>query len=167
MACRTEALEKAKVYEKFGKIVDSQSIISISLESWKEMERLWMLLEKLLRYWEWLLDSKLQGLLGEVVEWLGRAENMIYNDEIPLLMNEVTASIISRKLEEHKAFFADLPQVVEKFETCKKTCDLRNVPPEQLQSIQNRMDLIGTRAARRRIKLKYFEHKVCSCSVAF
>lgn len=157
---KSEAVEKAKVYEKFGKIVDSQSIISISLDSWREMEKLWLLLEHLLRYWEWLLDSKLQGLLGEIVDWLGRAENMIYGDEIPQVMNEETARIISQKLEEHKAFFADLPKVVEKFETCKKTCDLRGVPPEQLRNIQNRIDSIGTRAVRRRIKLKYYEHKV-------
>ncbi|KAK6636175.1 hypothetical protein RUM43_009828 [Polyplax serrata] len=158
---KSEAVEKAKVYEKFGKIVDSQSIISISLDSWREMEKLWLLLEHLLRYWEWLLDSKLQGLLGEIVDWLGRAENMIYGDEIPQVMNEETARIISQKLEEHKAFFADLPKVVEKFETCKKTCDLRGVPPEQLRNIQNRIDSIGTRAVRRRIKLKYYEHKCC------
>lgn len=124
------------------------------------MEKLWILLENLLRYWEWLLDSKLLGLLGEVVNWLSQAENLIYSDEIPHVMNEETAGIISRKLEEHKAFFANLPKVVEKFETCKKTCDLVNIPPDQLRNIQNRIDSIGTRAARRRIKLKYYEHKV-------
>lgn len=161
MDCRAEAYEKAKIYDKFGKIVDSQSIISISLESWKEMERLWILLENLLHYWEWLLDSKLVGLLGEVVTWLAKAENLIYNDEIPQVMNEETAGIISRKLEQHKAFFADLPSVIEKFETAKRTTDLSYVPPQQMRNIQNRMDTIGVRAAKRRIRLKYFEHKVC------
>jgi nesprin-1 len=44
----------------------------------------------------------LPGDLGQVGEWLGRAEVLIGSDDIPTIMNEETASIISRKLEEHK-----------------------------------------------------------------
>jgi nesprin-1 len=44
----------------------------------------------------------LPGDLGQVGEWLGRAEALIASDDIPTIMNEETASIISRKLEEHK-----------------------------------------------------------------
>jgi nesprin-1 len=55
-----------------------------------------------LRHWLWLLDSGLPGDLGQVGEWLGRAEALIASDDIPTIMNEETASIISRKLEEHK-----------------------------------------------------------------
>jgi hypothetical protein len=42
------------------------------------------------------------GDLGQVGDWLGRAETLIASDDIPTIMNEETASIISRKLEEHK-----------------------------------------------------------------
>jgi hypothetical protein len=55
-----------------------------------------------LHHWLWLLDSGLPGDLGQVGEWLGRAEALIASDDIPTIMNEETASIISRKLEEHK-----------------------------------------------------------------
>jgi hypothetical protein len=55
-----------------------------------------------LHHWLWLLDSRLPGELGQVGEWLGRAESLIASDDIPTIMNEETASIISRKLEEHK-----------------------------------------------------------------
>jgi hypothetical protein len=55
-----------------------------------------------LHHWLWLLDSGLPGDLGQVGEWLGRAEALIGSDDIPTVMNEETASIISRKLEEHK-----------------------------------------------------------------
>jgi nesprin-1 len=55
-----------------------------------------------LRHWLWLLDSGLPGDLGQVGEWLGQAESLIVSDDIPTIMNEETASIISRKLEEHK-----------------------------------------------------------------
>lgn len=55
-----------------------------------------------LRHWQWLLDTRLPGSLGEVGEWLNQAEALIVSDDIPQIMNEETASIISRKLEEHK-----------------------------------------------------------------
>jgi nesprin-1 len=44
----------------------------------------------------------LHGDLGQVGDWLGQAEALIASDDIPTIMNEETASIISRKLEEHK-----------------------------------------------------------------
>lgn len=148
------------MYGKFGRLVDSQSIISITSDSWREMQRLWFILEDHLRHWEWLLDSKLPGLLGEVGEWLGRAENLINSDDIPQIMNEETASIISRKLEEHKLFFSELPNVIKKFETAKNTIDFTKVAREQLESIEKRLNSIGSRAAQRRVKLKFLEHKV-------
>lgn len=113
-----------------------------------------------MRHWEWLLDSKLPGALGEVGDWLGRAENLIYSDDIPQVMNEETAGIISRKLEQHKLFFAELPNITKKFELAKISTDARNVPREQLESIEKRLGTIGPRAQQRRVKLKFLEHKV-------
>jgi len=58
------------------------------------------------RHWLWLLDSRLPPPMGEVGHWLARAERLILSDatEIPSAMNEETASVISRKLEEHKVY---------------------------------------------------------------
>lgn len=38
----------------------------------------------------------------KIADWLIQAEHIIYDDDIPTVMNEDTAMIISRKLEEHK-----------------------------------------------------------------
>lgn len=55
-----------------------------------------------MRYWLRLLDSKLPPPFNQVGDWIARAEDLIESDDIPTAMNEETASIISRKLEEHK-----------------------------------------------------------------
>lgn len=75
-------------------------------------------------------------------------------------MNEETATIISRKLEEHKAFFVDLPAVQSKFENALHSPPAFNVPAAQLDSIAARLSAVGPLAAERRVKLKFLEHKV-------
>ena len=57
-----------------------------------------------MRHWLWLLDSHLPMPFCKIGEWLHTADNMIESDDIPTSMNEETAGIISRKLEEHKVF---------------------------------------------------------------
>ncbi|XP_059468655.1 muscle-specific protein 300 kDa isoform X2 [Neocloeon triangulifer] len=152
---------KQVVFEKLKKLVDTQSMVAITLESWREIERLWAKLESQIRYWQWFLDSNLPGALGEVGKWLGDAENLIFNDDIPQLMNEETATIISRKLEEHKAFFAELPNVQSKFESALRSTLTQSVPQVQLDDIASRLDAVGPMAAERRVKLKFLEHKCC------
>ncbi|PNF16720.1 hypothetical protein B7P43_G00879, partial [Cryptotermes secundus] len=66
--------EKAKVFGKLKRVIESQSMVTITVESWREIERLWTKLETQLHNWLWLLDSGLPGDLGQVGEWLGRAE---------------------------------------------------------------------------------------------
>jgi nesprin-1 len=106
------------------------------------------------------LDANLPGALGEVGKRLGEAEKLIFLDEIPQLMNEETATIISRKLEEHKAFFAELPAVESKFETAIHSHLTQGVPTAQLDDIAARLSAVGPLAAERRVKLKFLEHKV-------
>lgn len=56
-----------------------------------------------LKEWEWYLDRLLPPPMNRVGEWLSKAEFMISTgDDIPTVMNEETATVISRKLEEHK-----------------------------------------------------------------
>lgn len=57
-----------------------------------------------MRHWLWLLDSQLPEPFCQIGEWLYRAENLLEDNEIPVAMNEETAGIISRKLEEHKVY---------------------------------------------------------------
>lgn len=46
------------------------------------------------------------------------------------------------------------------FEQARNSALVKNIPPEQLQDLIHRLDSIGPRAAQRRIKLKFLEHKV-------
>lgn len=154
---KLEVDEKFILYDKLRSLYEAQSVISITGESWKEIDRLWTKLEYLLRLWLWLLDSRLPGELGEIGKWLAEAEKLIYSDDIPKIMNEETASIISRKLEEHKAFFADLPAIVERFEKAK----VDPVNLEQAQNMGARLNALGPKATQRRIRLKFLEHKCC------
>lgn len=118
--------------------------------------------------WLWLLDSSLPGELGEVGRWLALGENLLNSDDdIPSEMTEETAGIISNKLEDHKKFFLDLPEMAEKFKRAKNSPLARQAPPEQLDNMTARFDSLPIRAAKRRIKLKFLEHKCCLVAFLF
>lgn len=55
-----------------------------------------------LNQWRWALDNNLPSPFDKIADWLIRAENIVYNDDIPTVMNEDTATLINQKLEEHK-----------------------------------------------------------------
>lgn len=157
---KKEVDDKALTYDKLKNMVESQSTISITKESWRELSRLWRLLDEQLRHWLWLLDSRLPGDFKYVGEWLAKAERLVYYDETPTAMNEETAALISRKLEEHKTFFADLPAVQNIFSQAYGSVLAREVPSEQLNNMAVRLNEIGPKAAQRRVRLKFLEHKV-------
>lgn len=161
VAFKNEVEEKEKTFTKLKAIMESQSIISIAKESWFDINRLWNKLQSQLRYWLWLLDSLLPGDFRFVGEWLARAEQLLYLDEIPTAMNEETATVISRKLEEHKAFFVDLPTVQAKFAQAINSPLAREVPSDQLNNMAFRLNEVGPKASQRRVKLKFLEHKCC------
>lgn len=93
---------------------------------------------------------------------MARAEALLHSDnDIPMEMTEGTATIISNKLEDHKKFFLDLSVMSEKFQRAKNSPLARQVQPEQLESLSARFDSLPNRAARRRVKLKFLEHKCC------
>ncbi|KAF7272974.1 hypothetical protein GWI33_014281 [Rhynchophorus ferrugineus] len=158
---KSEVDERKKLYSKLKHLIESQSPVSIAKESWSEVTRLWNKLQQQLLYWLWLLDSKLPGDLKSIGEWLAKAEKLLYCDDIPTVMNEETATIISRKLEEHKAFFADLPAVEQRFALACQGPVANEVPSEQLNNMAVRLSEIGPKAAQRRVRLKFLEHKCC------
>ncbi|KAK3930234.1 Nesprin-1 [Frankliniella fusca] len=163
LAFRDELLVHAASYEKLSKLMASQSTAPVNMDAWQRVEDLWDTLEKQVQQWLWLLDSRLPPPLGEVGQWLAKAERLLTSDatDIPTVMNEETASVISRKLEEHKAFFAELPAVQAKFQAARLGPASLGVPPQQLESIGRRLEEVGPRAAQRRVKLKFLEHKCC------
>ena len=108
------------------------------------------------------MDSSLPGELGKAGRWLALAEQLLNSDnDIPADMNEETAGIISNKLEDHKKFFLDLPEMTEAFQRAKNSALSQNISPDHLDSMNSRYESLPTRAAKRRIKLKFLEHKCC------
>ncbi|XP_071454862.1 muscle-specific protein 300 kDa-like [Hetaerina americana] len=158
---KSEYNHKYEVYERLRKLVDSQTMVGITPESWKDTERLWLKLESQMRYWLSLLDARLPGAFSQVGAWLNQAENLITNDDIPNIMNEETASLIRTKLEKHKLFFADLPDIQNQFEQARASPLSQDIPPEQVDYMAERLRQIVPKAAQRRIRLKFLEHKCC------
>lgn len=119
-------------------------------------------------HWLWLLDSALPGELGEAGRWLARAEALIMSDnDIPEEMTEETANIISNKLEEHKKFFLDLPTMTERFHAVRNSQLALQVQQQQLIHMAARFESLPDRAAKRRIRLKFLEHKCCLIAFLF
>lgn len=55
-----------------------------------------------MKHWQWQLDLDLPEPFKAIGEWVIKAEQLINDNNIPAVMNEDTAVIISKKLEEHK-----------------------------------------------------------------
>lgn len=137
------------------------NIAALTQASWEDINSLWNQHQFQLRYWLWLLDSNLPGDFGVVGKWVADAEKMLYHDDIPATMNEETAAIISKKLEEHKRFFGTYDQVKELFLRAKQSPLAGRIPPEQLRNLEQRLYDIGPKAQQRRLNLKFLEHKCC------
>lgn len=113
-------------------------------------------------HWLWALDSALPGELGEAGRWLAKAEALLESDnDIPAEMMDSTAGIISNKLEDHKKFFLDLPAMTDKFQRAKNSPLAQQVQPEHLENMSARFNSLPDRAAKRKTKLKFLEHKCC------
>ncbi|KAL5279677.1 hypothetical protein ACFFRR_003964 [Megaselia abdita] len=162
LLARSEVDAHQSIYKKIQNLVESQTgFLQVSRQQWEQINSLWNRLQYQMLCWLWMLDSALPGDFGTVGKWLAQAEKILIDDDIPEVMNEETASIISRKLEEHKSFFAGLPQIQQIFEQAKRSPLASNVPMEQLRNMERRLNEIGPKAAERRIKLKFLEHKCC------
>lgn len=157
----SERLAREPTYNKLEKLMYTQSLVAIAPKSWRELVELWVELERLHRRWLWLLDQDLPGDFRTVGEWLARAEYLLYFDEIPTSLDERTAAIVSEKLEEHTAFFAGLPEVIDRFEMALGSPDAVSIPAIRLQDLKERLDTVRRRAPQRKARLKYLEHKCC------
>ncbi|KZC10894.1 Nesprin-1 [Dufourea novaeangliae] len=168
VALKTEADQQLVVYNKLQRLVETPTMISITRDSWRHIQTLWKNFEILMLHWLWSLDSALPGELGEAGRWLARAEALLTSDnDIPEEMTEETANIISNKLEDHKKFFLDLPSMVERFQAAKNSQLAMQVQPQQLNNMAARFESLPDRAAKRRIRLKFLEHKCCLIAFLF
>lgn len=55
-----------------------------------------------MKNWQWQLDATLPEPFRVIGEWVTKAEQLINDNHVPSVMNEETAVIISKKLENHK-----------------------------------------------------------------
>lgn len=162
VAAKSDADARFGLYNKLKNLVATQhSVVALTPASWEEINRLWNQHQLQLRYWLWQLDSNLPGDFGVVGKWLAEAEKLLNNDDIPTVMNEETAAIISKKLEEHKKFFANYDQIKELFYKAKQSPLADRIPFEQLRNMEQRLIDVGPKAHQRRLNLKYLEHKCC------
>jgi hypothetical protein len=114
-----------------------------------------------LRHWQWLLDTALPGVFGQVGEWLNQGEALIAADDVPPVFNEEAAAVLNQKIEDHKAFFGDLAAVQRQFSDAVRDSPLiGQIPKEQLESMALRLREIGPKSDVRAVRLKYLEHKV-------
>lgn len=162
LAAKNEADARFGLYSKLKNLVAAQnSVVALTPGSWQEINQLWNQHQFQLQYWLWMLDSNLPGDFGVVGKWLTEAEKLLYHDDVPTEMNEETAAIISKKLEEHKQFFGSYDQIKELFYRAKQSPLADRVPLDQLRNMEQRLNDVGPKAQQRRIRLKFLEHKCC------
>ena len=69
---------------------------------------------------------------------------------------------MNQKIEDHKSFFTDSGAIQKQFASAvRNTVLVSQVPREQLESIEIRLQGIGPKAEMRAVKLKFLEHKCC------
>ncbi|GAB0095245.1 nesprin-1 [Sergentomyia squamirostris] len=162
MSAEGENKSRQASYNKFLTLTSSKkNILGVAHGANELIQSLWQKLERQMLYWLWSLDLRLPGNFRVVAKWLCDAETLLLNDEIPTVMNEETASIISRKLEEHKQFFAEYANILEIFQQTKTFPLEPSINPDQIAVMEHRLYDIGPRATQRRIRLKFLEHKCC------
>lgn len=162
LAARSEMDARSSFFNKLKNLLSTHhNIAALTQSSWEDINKLWNQHQFQLQYWLWWLDSNLPGDFGVVGKWLADAEKLLYHDEIPTAMNEETAAIISKKLEEHKQFFSNYEQIKEIFARAKQSPLAARVPADQLRNMEQRLHEVGPKAHQRRLNLKFLEHKCC------
>lgn len=73
----------------------------LSDEKWTSLSNRWNQICARTRVWRWKLDSNLPARLGQIGDWLYRAEELLANEEHYVENAEETAQNIRKKLDEH------------------------------------------------------------------
>ena len=109
---------------------DANFQVGISADAWQELDTNWqkvaaqvlafcslacheMIKYRKVRHWQWLLDTGLPGDFGQIGEWLNQGEGLVHSEDVPSHLNEEAAAVLNQKIDDHKAFFADLEHIRE------------------------------------------------------
>ena len=162
MLVLAEYKEKEEIHDRLRLLVEGNNQIGMNPDAWQELDTNWQKVAAQVRHWQWLLDTGLPGDFGQIGEWLNQAEGLIYGDDIPTQLNEEAAAVLNQKIEDHKSFFQDIESVKKQFYNALHHSNLvHQVPKEQLESIDIRLQGIAPKAEMRAVKLKFLEHKCC------
>ena len=162
MKVLAEYKEKEEIHERLRQLVEGNNQLGIHPDAWQELDTNWQKVAAQVRHWQWLLDTGLPGDFGQIGEWLNQAEGLIYGDDIPTQLNEEAAAVLNQKIEDHKSFFQDIDSVQKQFLNALHHSPLvHQIPREQIESIDARLQSIGPKAEMRAVKLKFLEHKCC------
>ena len=153
---------KEEIHDRLRQLVETNNQVGISPDAWRELDTNWQKVAAQVRHWQWLLDTGLPGEFGQIGEWLNQGEGLIYGDDIPSQLNEEAAAVLNQKIEDHKSFFQDIESVQKQFINAMHHSPLvHQIPREQIESIDARLQGIGPKAEMRAVKLKFLEHKCC------
>ena len=162
MKVLAEYKEKEEVHERLRQLVEGSNQVGINPDAWQQLDTNWQKVSAQVRHWQWLLDTGLPGDFGQIGEWLNQGEALIYADDIPTQLNEEAAAVLNQKIEDHKSFFQDIESVQKQFFNAMNHSPLvHQIPREQIESIDVRLQGIGPKAEMRAVKLKFLEHKCC------
>ena len=151
-----EYKQKEDIHERLRQLVEGSNQVGVNSETWQELDTNWQKVSAQVRHWQWLLDTGLPGDFGQIGEWLNQGEALIYGDDIPTQLNEEAAAVLNQKIEDHKSFFQDTESVQKQFISAMRHSPLvHQIPREQIESIDSRLQSIGPKADMRAVKLKF------------
>jgi nesprin-1 len=150
------------MYDEKLELFRAQKVMPENIDLVRSIEHAFGDMESHLR--NWFLQLVMVNLPEEfsgINQWLYQAEILAKDMFIPAVMNEETASIISKKLEEHKKFFAAQINVEQSFSSLRIGHDWNAYQRALIDILANRLANVGDKAKQRRIYLKFLEHKCC------
>ena len=90
------------IYERFKSKAESQTFLVLSEDKWTYLQHRWSYVTSQVHVWQWKLDSNLPGRLGQIGDWLYRAEELLNFEAKPSDHHEESADQIRAKINEHK-----------------------------------------------------------------
>ncbi|XP_034001994.1 nesprin-1-like [Trematomus bernacchii] len=125
------------------------------------LKQAWERVSARLVEWHLHLDQSLPGPLGGVGAWLHRAETILREDVSLKNQPEDTANELHRKLDQHKEVLKNLENHRQPFLQIHRDGAVNGVPvpPEQLQDLAERFNLVSSSSHAHLIRLEFWEMK--------
>ncbi len=77
LSFREELHLRCEVYERFKVKAEARAFLVITEEKWTYLTQRWRYMSAQTRVWQWKLDSNLPGRVGQIGDWLYRAEELV------------------------------------------------------------------------------------------